>query len=135
MEAEIEIEWRNFSQSVRDSAMQNLRRLGCIAPHVEPPNLRNLLVRIGDEPFRHQGIAAVDPVQFQHFVQWIVDQLSSGSSVASTTVPPAQYKLAWGAKPKYDISELLLVLTPLGRRLMDAIGNCPDPQEARTAAT
>ena len=135
MEAEIEMEWRNFSQSVRDSAMQNLRRLGCIAPHVEPPNLRNLLVRIGDDRFRHDGIAAVDPVEFQRFVQWIVDQFGTGAAVASTTVPPVRYDGAFGVKPKYDISEILLVLTPLGRRLMDAIGNCPDPQEAQTVAT
>jgi hypothetical protein len=119
-------EWRCFPEAQRSSAVQNLRRLGCLAPHVDLPSIDGLVVRTRFDTSPNTVIHGVDPLVMNKLVKWIIGQLGPQSGINSDRLPVTHYSGMRANLDGVSVSELLLTLTPLGLRLMDAIDNCPD---------
>lgn len=116
---ELETSWRKFDQATRDSAIGNLRRLGCIQPHVTPPDVRGLITQA--RGVRMGGLAptSINPAAMDRFIRWVVEQIgTNGGQMSSAVDKNAGFRTSKGIKPLPEIS---LRLTPLGERLMAAV--------------
>ncbi len=82
-----EISWRQFPQEERDTAIQNLVRLRCLAFRIQPPEIGTLFGNLHDQRGMptHSRFALVNPEAFQSLLQYIENILLVSIGVKTDT--------------------------------------------------
>lgn len=125
--------WRKFSHEERRTAVSNLRRLGCIAPHIKAlPYMSGLLTQVSLGGSRRDVVSRLDEGQFRQLLEWIVGAIAAagGGSVSSDELE-SRANFPSSAYPnihRLNVPETNLRLTPIGSELVSA---CSSPKKAQ----
>lgn len=120
--------WRRFPNKDQQSAIANLRRLGCALPVIPPPSLRGLLSKkqlgAGSSSWSGRGdtITTLDAEKFGSLMNWMLELVNQNSGAKAVAMPKAvPIMTAGGIKVgELRVPELGLALSPLGIDLMSA---------------